>query len=258
MVLIGMNLIFAGCAATHSRPALPGKQQTIREQLVVHSDFHLPKNHRLLAELAARRNDISDLLDIPTSDEPINVYLFEDEERYREYMLKRHPKFPNRRAFFVKNDTSLSVFAYWGPRVGEDLRHEVTHGYLHSVVPNVPLWLDEGIAEYFEVGRGRGGVNGPHIYHLSTAIRQGKWKPDLARLELLKSPADLTQTDYAESWLWVHFLVSGDPQTRGIIQRYLAELRADGMASPMVPEVAREIPGASAQLVSHLKSLEGG
>ncbi len=253
-----MNLIFAGCAATHSRPSLPGKQQTIREQLVVHSDFHLPKDHRLLAELAARRNDISNLLDIPTSDEPINVYLFEDEERYREYMLKRHPKFPNRRAFFVKNDTSLSVFAYWGPRVGEDLRHEVTHGYLHSVVPNVPLWLDEGIAEYFEVRRGSGGVNGPHIYHLSTALRQGNWKPDLGRLESLKSPADLTQTDYAESWLWVHFLVSSDPQTRGIIQRYLAELRADGMADPMVPEVAREIPGAAAQLVSHLKSLEGG
>ncbi|MFK7769236.1 MAG: DUF1570 domain-containing protein [Mariniblastus sp.] len=216
----------------------------------------MPKDHRLLSELASRRDDISNLLDVPTSDEPINVYLFEDEERYREYMTNNHPQFPNRRAFFVKNDTSLNVFAYWGTRIGEDLRHEVTHGYLHSVVPNIPLWLDEGIAEYFEVPRGRGGANGAHIYHLSNALEQGKWKPNMLRLESLKSPSEMTQTDYAESWLWVHFLLTGDPQTRSIIQRHLAQLRADGTADAFTPEIAREIPDSETQLLVHLKLLD--
>ena len=54
----------------------------------------------------------------------------------------------HRRAFFVETDTQLSVYAQWGDRVAEDLRHEVTHGYLHAVVPNVPLWIDEGLAEF--------------------------------------------------------------------------------------------------------------
>ncbi|GIT30210.1 MAG: hypothetical protein Ct9H300mP1_22560 [Planctomycetaceae bacterium] len=42
----------------------------------------------------------------------------------------------------------------------EDLRHEFTHGVLHSSLKRVPLWLDEGLAEYFEVvGPKPGGVN---------------------------------------------------------------------------------------------------
>ena len=47
----------------------------------------------------------------------------------------------------METDTRLTVYAYWGDRVAEDLRHEVTHGYLHTMVPHVPLWLDEGLAQ---------------------------------------------------------------------------------------------------------------
>ncbi len=45
------------------------------------------------------------------------------------------PSFPARRAFFVETDTRLAVYAYWGDRIAEDLRHEVAHGYLHACVP---------------------------------------------------------------------------------------------------------------------------
>ena len=149
-LLLGV-LVFQGCATDHTRVALPVQELVVRDQLVVHSDFHVPKRHRLLDELTARRHDISELLNLPTSDEPINIYLFKKGDEFREYMKREHPKFPDRRAFFLKNDTTLTVLAYWGDRVGEDLRHEVTHGYLHSVVPNLPLWLDEGIAEYLSL-----------------------------------------------------------------------------------------------------------
>jgi len=171
-------------------------------------------------------------------------------------MLHSHPEFPNRRAFFVKSDTDLKVFAFWGSRVGEDLRHEVTHGYLHSTVPNIPLWLDEGIAEYFEVARGKGGVNGPHIYHLSNAFRNGEWKPDLARLEMLKSANELSQRDYAESWLWVHFLLSGDETTRSLIQDVLSQLRETGASNPLRPNIDAHVPDYEAQLILHLNMLE--
>ena len=43
------------------------------------------------------------------------------------------------RAFFVESDTRLNIYAYWGDRVAEDLRHEVTHGYLHAMVPHSAL-----------------------------------------------------------------------------------------------------------------------
>lgn len=234
---------------------LPTSQTVTRGQLVIHSDFHLPKRHRLLDELVARQVDLAEELQLPMSDEPIDVFLFEDKDQFQTFMIHSHPEFPNRRAFFVKSDTSLKVFAYWGARVGEDLRHEVTHGYLHSVVPNIPLWLDEGLAEYFEVSRGKGGVNGPHVYHLANQLRQGEWKPDLARLESLLSASKLTQMDYAESWLWVHFLLSGDDDTKSIIQRQLAEIRVTGKAGSTLALIKAEVPDYETQLLMHLKFL---
>ena len=74
-----------------------------------------------------------------------------------EYLTRNFPSVPSRRAFFLETDTRLAVYAHWSDRVAEDLRHEVAHGYLHSVVPGLPLWLDEGLAEYFEVPRGQNG-----------------------------------------------------------------------------------------------------
>ena len=147
------------------------------------------------------------------------------------------------------------MFAFWGARVGEDLRHEVTHGYLHSVVPNIPLWLDEGIAEYFEVARGQQGVNGAHIHHLSSEFNRGDWQPDLTQLETLTSASQLTQTQYAESWLWVHFLLSGDDESRSIIREALSELREHGVAEPIQPKVRIRIPDYETQLKLHLENL---
>lgn len=234
---------------------LPDSEQIVRDQLVIHSNFHLPEHHRLLDELVARRSEISNLLAIPTSDDPIDIYLFKDQDHFREYMMATHPDFPYRRAFFVKDDSSLNVFASWGSRVGEDLRHEVTHGYVHSVVNDPPLWLDEGIAEYFEVAGGKKGVNGPHVYHLFHAYQRGDWKPDLARLEAIESAGDLTQMDYAESWLWIHYLLTTDSHTREIVRNHLSQLRASSSPVRMQPVISKVIPDCESKLIAHLETL---
>ena len=118
-----------GCSFGPNRPVLPADNSVVRDQLVVYSDFHLPQRHRLLDDLAMLRGDVAGKLQLPTSDEPIHVYLFESNDEYHEFMDERFPEFPERRAFFVENDTNLRVFAHWGERIAEDLRHEVAHGY---------------------------------------------------------------------------------------------------------------------------------
>ena len=153
----------AGCVAWPRPAHLPARESLVRDQLVVHTDFDLPRHHRLLDELAAQRGDLTTRLNLPVSDEPIHVYLFETPKRYQAFIAKHHPDFPERRAFFIENDARLAVYAQWGERIAEDLRHEVAHGYLHASVPHLPLWLDEGIAEYFEVPRGQRGLNKPHV-----------------------------------------------------------------------------------------------
>lgn len=244
-----------GCTLPQHRVGLPVQQKLVRDQLIIHSNFHLPERHRLVDELTAQRNDIIRTLKIGASDQPIQIYLFKNEDVYHRFMVQTHPLFPNRRAFFVKDEDGLKVFAYWGSKVGEDLRHEVTHGYLHSVLPNVPLWLDEGIAEYFEVGRGKGGYNAPHAVHLWTHYKQGLWKPDLEKLEKIQSASELTQTDYAESWLVVHFLLTGDERSQATIHRYLNQLSENEAPPAFMPIAMEATPDLETQLLLHLEMM---
>jgi hypothetical protein len=243
-----------GCALTSTGPALPGQSSVVRDQLIVHSDFELPRRHRLLHDLTNLRMDLGTKLDLPVSDEPIHVYLFDDADTYRQYMTRQFPDFPNRRAFFVESDTALTIYAYWGNRVAEDLRHELSHAYLHSVTPNVPLWLDEGIAEYYETPRALEGLNKPHLAMLWRRYRDGVWQPDLRRLENLQSVMEMTQQDYAEAWLWVHFLLNTTPGRRSLIQSYLAELRRAATAPPLSQILTASSDDSQATLLQHLES----
>ena len=255
-------LLFSGCSTlpmSHSfLPAsleLPQNRKIVRGQLVIHSNFHLPRRHRLLDELEARRDDVIRLLNIPVSDEQIHVYLFANELLFTDYMKRKHPLFPSRRAFFMKDDTSLMVFAWWGNRVAEDLRHEVTHGYLHSAVNDIPLWLDEGIAEYFETPRVNEGFNSPHFHMMLEKYDAGDWHPDLARLESLRKASSLTQLDYAESWLWVHYLLHHDAQTAAILQEHLKQIRLDPAKAPSLEQLLAASNRDATELLSHLEYL---
>lgn len=256
LVLLSALFLLGGCqAAKVDREMLPDGQKLVRDQLVIHSDFHVPQRHRLLDELVARRTDIAGILSLPMSDELINVYLFEDATKFKAFMQSKHPDFADRRAFFVKNDTELKIYAHWGERVGEDLRHEVTHGYLHSAIPNIALWIDEGLAEYFEVSRGNKGINAQHVYLLSNRYRQSEWIPDVARLEKIRLPQDLKQIDYAESWLWMHYLLQHNEATRKLVQDHFARLRLSGNDEPLSKQVKRLLPNAEVDLVEHLRRL---
>jgi hypothetical protein len=223
--------------------------------LVIYSNFPLPQHHRLLDDLRVQRGDVLAKLALPASDEPIHVYLFESEERFDEFLEEHHPEFPARRAFFVESDTRLAVYAQWGERVAEDLRHEVAHGYLHSVVRSIPLWLDEGLAEYFEVPRGQGGVNRPHVQLLLERLLKQGWRPNLARLEALDAAGDMTQDDYAESWAWAHWMLETDPARKQLLQQHLDVLRRQGNAEPLSSSLRRICPVPEQALVEHLVAL---
>jgi hypothetical protein len=247
--------LLAGCLFTRKVVTLPAEDALVRDQLVIHSDFHLPRHHRLVEELAARRNDVVGQLGLPVSDEPIHVYLFDTSERFQAFMSQQHPDFPDRRAFFVERDTELDVYAYWGDRVAEDLRHEVTHGYLQTMAPHLPLWIDEGLAEYFEVPRSACGLNSPHVALLLQSVEQRTWEPDMRRLERLATPADMSQRDYAEAWAWMHFLLNTTPPRAELLRNHLARIRMTGTAPPFSQVVGAIEPHADALLLEHLKTL---
>lgn len=256
LILIVVLTLVAGCSATWTAtPRLPSNATLVRDQLVIHTDFALPHSHRLVEELVALRTDIARVLGTRLSDEPIHVFLFQRREEYEQFIQARFPELPPRRAWFVETDTQLAVFAHWGHHVADDLRHEAAHGYLHSSTPNVPLWLDEGLAEYFETPRSRQGLNRPHLDHLVRLYDRGQWTPDLRRLEAITEASELTQSDYAECWAWTRFMLDTLPQRRAMLRGYLAELRASGKAPPISQVLGSVDPGAGEAMLAHLMEL---
>jgi hypothetical protein len=252
LVVLSAGFAVAGCAGLRRERAaeLPVRNSMVLDQLVIFSDTPLPRNHRLLEELRTLRTLVSTKLGLPVSDEPIHVYLFSTADDFEAFLRAKHPDLPRRRAFFVESDTRLSVYAYWGDRVAEDLRHEVVHGYLHAVVPNLPLWLDEGLAEYFEVPRGEVGLNRAHLDQLAAG-----WQPDLARLEQLSTVGQMTQADYAESWAWVHYLLESVPRHRQVLNDHLQHLMGSTEPPPLSVSLRGADPECRVHVVEHLAVL---
>jgi Protein of unknown function (DUF1570) len=231
-------VLASGCRGLPRPTILPTAHQVPAEQLVFHSDVKMEPDDRLIRELTAERAEICKTLALSGSTQPIDVYLFRDADSYGQFLAKRFPNVPTRRAFFVESDTGLTVYAHRSVREGEDLRHEVAHGYLHSMVPGLPLWLDEGLAEYFEVPQGNNGLNPPHVALLGDMMKHNNWQPNLARLATLTDAGQMDQRDYAEAWAWVYFLLHSDAENRQLLVDYLADLRTNPNAETLPARLA--------------------
>jgi hypothetical protein len=260
IALIGSGLslgaISVGCHLVHKKDHWdPFPYEEPCGQLVIHSDGPLAGEKRLLEELVVQREWINSRLGLTPNDKPIHVYLYADESAYYKFMNLRFPEMSSRRAIFVGTSTDLTVYAHWSDQVAVDLRHEVAHGYLHSAVPNLPLWLDEGLAEYFEVGRGRRGYNEPHVDMLVKQAEAGTWRPNLTRLESLTSAADMTQQDYAESWAWVHYLLEAEDGKSEFLTSYLADLTMTPDAELLSTRISKRLAGPELAVAEHIRTL---
>src|SRR5688572_13897508 len=96
--LVVTALMISGCRALTQPAALPNKNRIQVDQLVFNSNFVLASDHRLVRELTAERDDICQILSLPCGTEPIEVYLFNDAETYRQFLLEHFPSVPSRRA----------------------------------------------------------------------------------------------------------------------------------------------------------------
>lgn len=246
-------------AATIAPPALPGKAGAQRiSQFVFYSDSPLKPNAPLFEELSQLRDQVFYELHLPPSNTIIQVYLFDDQDRYERYMRYRYPELPKRRAFFVAHPglpgapRELLVFTYWGDHLRQDLRHELTHALLNSVLREVPLWLDEGLAEFFELPPERDGLNSLHVDTLRRAGVVG----DLAALERLEQVQQMGRAQYQESWAWVHLMLRDSPQAKAALLTYLQQLREPTPPGPLLPRLRLIYSNPSEALARHLAAFD--
>src|SRR5262249_20980190 len=240
--------------------ALPSAYSFRIAPYVFVADFEVPKSQPLFKELAQLRDQVSKELLLPPGTAVVQVYLFENRDRYEKFMKLKHPELPIRRAFFIAQPRGLGgedliVYTYWGDRIRQDLRHELTHALLHSVIRDVPLWLDEGLAEYFELPPENQGVNAAHVENLRRAMG-GSFKPDLARLEKLEQVDQMNPAEYREAWAWVHLMLRTRPEARTVLLSYLQQLRGTRHPGKLATKLKRVYPDPEKALEQQLAKLE--
>jgi hypothetical protein len=242
-------------------PPTPGKYSFRLAPYVFLSDFELKHDLPLFQELAQLRDQVYKELQLPSGSSAVRVFLFEDREHYDHFMQARYPDLPRRSAFFVAQSRSIGgaedllVYTYWGDRVQQNLRHELTHALLHSVLKDVPLWLDEGLAEYFELPPENQGVNPSHV----DKLRHGSdnlFKPDLARLERMSKVDQMNHVEYREAWAWTHLMLRGRPEAKSVLLAYLQQLRSNPNPGPLGPRLAAVLPAPDDAFERHLADLE--
>lgn len=243
-----------GCRGAGASTGLPHRHAIRADQLLILSDVRLPKGHPLLVDLERLRQDISTTLDLPVQEQTVTVYLFADEQRYAHYLQNTYPNLPPRRAYFVGTARELAVYTYWGEKIQEDLRHEYTHGVLHACLKDVPLWLDEGLAEYFEVVEPPVGYNREYVARMAQLLAEG-WRPDLNRLEQLESVTQMHKADYFEAWAWVHFLLHESEDSRQVLLDYLNVLRDDPRPGRLSVRLRATIPHVDDRFLAYAATL---
>ena len=114
--------------------------------------------------------------------------------------------------------------------------HEYTHALLHLNFSGIPLWLSEGVAEFFgnstlgpQEAR-TGTVDKNHLYILS----KNPWLPIDTLLDVRESSPYYNEKNpasvfYAESWAAVHYLLL-DPQARRehLLKKFLVNWKVSG------------------------------
>ncbi len=173
-------------------------------------------------QLTGLASELNETLGVTSAGEPIQILLFESRKKYLAYVGSAVPASRDRRAVFVRKGRLTTIYCYRSDQTSNDLRHEMTHALLHQYLQFLPLWMDEGLAEYFE--------ETPEQRPSSARSKNIRWKsavgwsPDLDRLERIAVAGEMNSTDYRDSWAICCYLLNESRETRALLRDYLQQI----------------------------------
>jgi hypothetical protein len=250
---------WVGCAAFDRGQALvPTRHQVHTGPFVVFSNSPLSMDSPVVRCLQALESGVARELGFHAAKDEtaVEVYILENRQDFDHFLKFYYPELPPRRAFFIAKGTQRVVYTYSSPRLEEDLRHEATHALLRGAFGDLPLWLDEGLAEYFETD-----LTQPDALRLRldaiAADQRARWSPNLERLESLTDIRQMSQRDYREAWGWIHLLLNDPQPGKSILLAYLGQADRAETQARLRPRLA-EAKIDETRLTQHIKSLQSG
>lgn len=184
---------------------------------------------RLRAALKLLTPDLSLSSPVPTS-----IFIFKNASSLEPYQRLYNGKPQKSGGYFLPQRYGNYVAINGDPR-GDEMAN-IHHEYLHYVIRNnyasLPLWLNEGLAEYystFEVSGNEAKIGLPLPHHI-VWLRKNALIPLPALLAVDEYSPEYNEEEprgsfYAQSWALVHYLLAGSPERRAQAVEYLRLLQ---------------------------------
>jgi hypothetical protein len=141
-------------------------------------------------------------------------YLFSDKE---DYLREGGPK--GSAGVFTGGKLMAMATPDMRGYVWKVVQHEGFHQFAHKVMTeNLPVWLDEGLAEYFAEGIWTGDgmvtgiINPGRLERVQQLIKDGNLLTFAAMMDMSRTVWNdaMASRNYDQAWSMVHFLVNGD------------------------------------------------
>lgn len=224
----------------------------------IHADFEISQSSDFVGELNQLVSEVDALLNSTQPKSTMHMVLFDRSEEYRRYLDHYFPTLPERRALYIRQRGTGMLFAHRHADMTTDLRHELVHALLNDAQPSLPgfslpLWLDEGLAEYFEVARAQRWSGHAHLVEIQKRIATSP--PDLEALERLESVESMTGEHYRDAWAWVHFLMHRRKTTRQLLVDQIDTRRRARPVLPVSRIVELQIPNWREEIAQHFQAV---
>lgn len=203
---------------------------------------------RIDSFLTQAHAEMATVLSVPSTPKPVQIYVFESQERYQEYAREHAPGLVNNGGFYDGGLRTVVTYRYNNSM--QLYFHELVHAMMGELFDdhhftrytrkNWPIWFDEGISEYlgsFELIDGQvhiPAINKGKLAYLVNGLANHVFI-DLPAL--LKAPAERfsgasMNIYYAEAWGLLQFLLAS-PAYRPKVAQFFKKIRAseDGLVA---------------------------
>ena len=162
---------------------------------------------------------------------PTTVILFRDEASFQPFKPLYQGRPANVAGYFQPGDDVNYIAISLDPSDGNPFStafHEYVHGHVNENIPGAPLWLNEGLAEFYGSLQFSSGeaVLGTPLMHYIRYLRQQELLPLTSLFSINTSSEHYNESDktgvfYGQSWALVHYLMLGDRGRQDQFKRFL-------------------------------------
>ncbi len=265
--LLGIALIFAS-QSTVAGADLPGTRHDWIELTTTNFRFFSNagrgETRRVAMDLEELRAVLAELTDYRLSSPvPTVIYVFRHRRSFAPFRILADGAPADVAGYFLRRPLGNYIAVNADrPRVSGIIFHEYVHYVTGNSLGELPVWLSEGLAEFyrtFEIDGDDTTIGLPVISHL--AWLRGRLPIPLAELLEVDHDSPLYNESsrrgdlYAQSWALTHYLMVGDEDRRRQLGRYLAMLQQGrDFTAAFTAAFGDDLPALERELRRYLRS----